>query len=315
MKISVVIPTFNRADTLLQTLGALADQSFPRDAYEVVVVDDGSSDQTGPSVARLQEHFPVPLHYLYQPNRKQGAARNLGALSSRGARFVFLGDDIVPAQDFLLEHEHAHENHAWDPGIAVIGYTTWPPLLRRTRFLDYIGEQGWQFGFSLIEDPSDVPFNFLYTSNLSLSRELFHKAGGFDEGFQQYGWEDVELSLRLKALGMTLIYAPRARAYHYHSISMQDFEERQRQVGRSAWKLYERHPEMASFLSIDRIPRYRRRDHLRMRLLSWACRLTEKASWPDLSHYYPDLMSYYYLQGLIEARPGNANPGSRSPRP
>ncbi|MEJ2081259.1 MAG: hypothetical protein P8Y94_03585 [Acidobacteriota bacterium] len=86
-------------------------------------------------------------------------------------------------------------------------------------------------------------------------------------------------------------------------------------MGRSAWKLYERHPEMASFLSIDRIPRYRRRDHLRMRLLSWACRLTEKASWPDLSHYYPDLMSYYYLQGLIEARPGNANPGSRSPRP
>lgn len=305
MRISVVIPTFNRVDTLLRTLEALGNQSFAPDDYEVLVVDDGSSDGTGSSVARVQERFPVPLHYLYQPNRKQGAARNLGVRSSSGARIVFLGDDIVPTRDFLLEHERAHERCDGDPRVAVIGYTTWPPSFRRTRFLNYIGEQGWQFGFSLIDDPADVPFNFLYTSNLSLSQSFFFQAGGFDEGFQEYGWEDIELSLRLKAIGMKLVYAPDARAYHFHPVSMQDFAERQRQVGRSAWKLYERHPEMASFLSIDRIPQYRRRDRLRMRLLSWICRLTEKADWPDLSGHYPDLMTYYYLQGLIEAQPGS----------
>ncbi len=312
MRISVVIPTFNRSATLVRTLSGLANQSLNHDAYEVLVVDDGSTDQTARSVAGLQERFPVPLHYLYQPNRKQGAARNLGARSAAGMRLVFLGDDIVPTRDFLLEHERAHGQGSADPNRAVIGYTTWPPSFRRTRFLDYIGEQGWQFGFSLIEDPSDVPFNFLYTSNLSLSREFFFEAGGFDEGFRQYGWEDIELSLRLKKLGMRLVYAREAKAYHFHPVSMSDFAERQRQVGRSAWKLYERHPEMASFLSIDHIPDYTRRHHFRMRLLAWACRLTENLAWPNLSRYYPDLVTYYYIQGLIEARPEQVNSRDQS---
>ena len=55
----------------------------------------------------------------------------------------------------------------------MIGYTTWPEEWKKTRFLEFIGEQGWQFGFSLIEDFENVPFNFFYTSNLSMPRKLF----------------------------------------------------------------------------------------------------------------------------------------------
>ncbi|MFZ0427631.1 MAG: glycosyltransferase [Acidobacteriota bacterium] len=315
MLTSVIIPTFNRCSTLLETLGALANQSYPKDSYEVLVVDDGSSDRTAPAVARLQPDYPVPLHYLFQPNRKQGAARNLGARTAAGPRILFLGDDIVPGRDLLIEHERAHGRFSDDERVAVIGYTTWPASFRRTRFLEYIGEQGWQFGFSLIKHPDDVPFNFLYTSNLSLSREFFFEAGGFDEGFREYGWEDIELSLRLKERGMRLVYANGAVAYHHHPISLGEFSERQRQVGRSAWKLYERHPDMASFLSIDRIPSYGRVDHIRMRILGLFCRLTEKLDPIDLSRYYPDLMSYYYLQGLIEARPGGEGPETGKGRP
>ena len=315
MKISVVIPTFNRRVALARTLEALRDQTIPPEAFEVLVVDDGSTDATAREVTEHQNRFPAPLHYLYQPNRKQGAARNLGVHSARGERIVFLGDDISPGRDFLSEHLSAFERWSFDPHVAVIGYTTWPPSLPKTRFLQYIGEQGWQFGFSLIEEPDDVPFNFLYTSNLSLSREFFLDAGGFDEGFQEYGWEDIELSLRLKKHGMRLVYVPEARAHHFHPVSIQDFSERQKQVGRSAWKLYARHPEMARFLSIDRIPSYRRLDHLRMRALTWLCRLTETRERPDLSRYYPDLMSYYYLLGLIEARPEGFIPpqGTQAP--
>jgi glycosyltransferase involved in cell wall biosynthesis len=308
---SVLIPTYNRAETLAKTLRALADQHNFAPEFEVLVIDDGSTDQTAEQVRRLQQQYPVPLHYFYQHNQKQGRARNFGARNASGRMLLFLGDDTVPRKDFLAAHHRTHEQQgSYSSGtsrMAVIGYTTWPDNYRRTRFLEYIGEQGWQFGFSLIKNENDVPFNFFYTSNLSLAREFFLKAGGFDESFHEYGWEDIELSLRLKNLGMRLVYCPEALTHHYHPISLTSFIQRQHKVGYSAWDFFRKHPEMAEFLSIDRMPRYRLTDHVRMRVLTWLCRFFEKGDWPDLSGYYPDLMSYYYMQGLIAGEDSERN--------
>lgn len=298
---SVVIPTFNRIAELTRTLNALARQDLAPEEFEVIIVDDGSTDQTASTVRRLQSDYPTKLHYYYQPNRKQGAARNLGAHSAEGEFLIFLGDDITPATDFLTRHSQARHQFSADTDV-IIGYTTWPEGFKVTRFLEYIGEQGWQFGFSLIQDPADVPFNFFYTSNISISRRFFFDSGGFDEGFREYGWEDIELSLRMKALGMRLRFWPEARAFHYHPTRLNDFIKRQHQVGVSAWKFYLKHPQLANFLGTKQIPDYRITDHLKMFLLTQACRLTEGYIWPDLSRFYPDLMSYYYIQGLIEGR-------------
>jgi GT2 family glycosyltransferase len=282
---------------------ALGSQSEGAGEYEILVIDDGSTDNTADQVRLLQEKFPVALHYFYQPNRKQGTARNLGAQNAIGRFLVFLGDDTIPGKGFLEEHRKTHEARQLfqrsDSTIVVIGYTTWPEDFSRTRFLNYIGEKGWQFGFSLIEDHEDVPFNYFYTSNLSISREFFLRAGGFDESFHEYGWEDIELSLRLKRLGMRIVFNPKAVTHHHHPISLSSFIERQRKVGYSAWDFYKRHPEMGEFLSIDQIPNYRVRDHLRLRSVTWLCRIFEKREWPDLSSYYPDILSYYYMLGMI----------------
>ncbi len=166
------------------------------DSYEVVVVNDGSSDETAEVIEEMRADYPVRLRNLYQPNQKQGAARNLGSRNANGTYLVFLGDDTVPAADLLAQHRVGRTTS--DPRQVVIGYTTWAPNYERTRFMEYIGEQGWQFGFSLIKDPEDVPFNFFYTSNLSICRRFFWEVGGFDETFTEYGWENIELSLRLK---------------------------------------------------------------------------------------------------------------------
>ena len=303
MDFSVLIPTFNRASILKRTLQALASQCPGAGSFEVLVVDDGSTDRTPEEVRLLQENYPVPLHYFFQPNRKQGAARNLGARNAQGRFLVFLGDDTVPVKGFLKEHRKAHEAQRSFgeelSKIVVIGYTTWPRDFSRTRFLEYIGEKGWQFGFSLIEDHEDVPFNFFYTSNLSLSRSFFLQAEGFDEDFHEYGWEDIELSVRLKSLGMRIVYNDAAAAHHHHFMTLWSFLQRQRKVGYSAWDFYKRHPEMGTFLSVDRIPRYRLRDHLKMRFLARLCRIFERTDWPDLSGYYPDILSYYYMLGMI----------------
>ncbi|HSR68943.1 MAG TPA: glycosyltransferase [Acidobacteriota bacterium] len=304
--ISVVIPTYNRARMLEKTLRALASQKSPHEralsfSYEVIVVDDGSRDQTGSLCRRLAEDFPVPLRYFRQSNQKQGAARNRGAGRAEGRWLLFLGDDTVPRGDFLYHHRRAH-NRRGDAGrLAVIGYTPWAEDYPVTRFMHYIGEYGWQFGFSIIEDPEDVPFNFFYTSNVSLPRRFFIESGGFDEDFQEYGWEDIELSWRLKQQGMRLVYQPRAVARHHHPTSLESFLRRQRKVGYSAWTFHLKHPEMEEFLNTRRLPRFSLGRRLKMALLKRLCLWTEKRRWPDLSRYYPDLLSYHYNLGLLEA--------------
>jgi glycosyltransferase involved in cell wall biosynthesis len=316
---SVVIPTYNRSQILVKTLQALADQRTLESgellSYEVIVVDDGSTDDTEDRVRDLQGRILTgkgqpsagsrQLRYFRQSNRKQGAARNLGAKHARGEFLVFLGDDTTPAPDFLSRHASGRRTRAeWIPDsrLVLIGRTRWADHLPTTRFMDYIGEQGWQFGFALITDPENVPFNFFYTSNLSISRRFFLESGGFDEDFREYGWEDIELSLRLRAQGMRLVYQPTALTWHDHPTSLRSFIGRQRKVGYSAWKFYGKHPEMAEFLSVLKVRSYPLSKKVRMSLLTVLCSLSETRNWPDLSRYYPDLMSYYYNLGILEAR-------------
>lgn len=305
MEFSVVIPTFNRAAILERTLLALERQRFEPesregDGFEVIVVDDGSTDDTGRRVRTLQSSCRMNLRYFHQENQLQGAARNLGSRHAAGDYLVFLGDDTAPDDGFLEAHRQAHRREPEE--VAVIGYTPWAADPPPTRFMQYVGEHGWQFGFALIQDARDVPFNFLYTANLSLPRRRFLACGGFDEGFKEYGWEDVELGWRLKQQGLRLVYQPCAVARHHHPTSIASFIRRQRKVGYSAWTLYRKHPDLAGFLGLDRLPRHGPLDRLKMTLLTWACRLTEHSRRFDLSRYYPDLMTYHYCRGALEGR-------------
>ena len=312
MQFSVIIPTYNRLHILKKTLKALRHQTLgqlARDAdspqdflYEVIVVDDGSSDGTLDEVQKIKEEYPVPLLCIHQKNRKQGSARNLGSDHARGTYLVFLGDDTVPSPSFLEEHRKVRSQASTEDHVVVIGYTPWPEEYHRTRFMEYVAEEGWQFGFSLIENPNNVPFNFFYTSNLSISSSFFKNSGGFDEDFSEYGWEDIELGLRLQHMGMRLVYHPEAIAHHHHRTTVRSFVGRQRNVGFSAWKFYVKHPDMTDFLNISSLPRYRIWDRIRMEILTWICSLTEKNHRLDFSSLYPDIMAYHYNQGLLRGQ-------------
>ena len=297
-KYLVIIPTYNEIENIEKMLRKVMSLSKP---FDVLVVDDGSSDNTREMVRALQEQRPGNrLHYYFQPNRKQGAARNLGVHGASGDLIVFLGDDVVPTPDLLSAHLEAHNPLKREK--VVVGYTRWPPDFRVTRFMDYIGEEGWQFGYRLIKNPENLPFNFFYTSNLSLQRDFFLEAGGFDEGFREYGWEDIELSLRLKKMGMRLHFAPEAVGYHYHHMSIRDFVRRQHKVGYSAWHFFRLHPETADFLSLtDPLKPAGLMTKIKMGILRSLCQLTESWKSFNFSRYYPDLMSYYYLEGARQA--------------
>jgi glycosyltransferase involved in cell wall biosynthesis len=249
LEYSIVIPTHNRVEVLPEVVAALATQ---RDAppFEVIVVDDGSTDATAVWLGAARgEGAWAGFTALRQANRGPAAARNRGVRAARGRRVAFLGDDTIPAPDWLAWHARAAREREPSDRLAVIGYTGWHRRLPPNPFLDYINEQGAQFGFALIADRENVPFNFFYTSNLSLARDRLLEEP-FDEGFPHAAWEDIEASYRLFRRSLRLVYEPRAVVAHDHPTDLRRFGERQSKAGYSAVVFYRRHPELGGFLGI-----------------------------------------------------------------
>jgi GT2 family glycosyltransferase len=248
LPVSVVIPTFRRLATLPGVLEALARQTLSAERFEVVVVDDGSADGTADFLSGFRP--PYRFRSLSQGNTGPAGARNRGVEAARGDLVVFLGDDTVPEESFLAEHERAHGSRS-GRRISVLGYTTWPADRRVTPFLDQINEYGLQFGYSLIEDRENVPFNFFYTSNISLPRATLLEVGLFDTTFPHAAWEDIELAYRLSRDGYTIVYAPSAVARHHHDITLASFRRRQRRAGEAAAIFFRKHPELGGFLGVE----------------------------------------------------------------
>ena len=247
--VSVVIPTYNRIKTLLQTLRALENQSLPSEKFEVIVVDDGSTDSTEAEVKSFMGRTSMAIGYFKQANKKQGAARNLGIQHSQMPLLVFIGDDTIPSLHFLEEHLAYHSRKNRFGNVVVIGYTQWPEDIRVTPFMRFIGEYGYQFGYSLIEGEGPLPFNFFYTSNISVLKTFLDELECiFEEDFTTYGWEDIELGYRLERLGMELYYNRNAVTYHYHPVGISSFCLRQHNVGRASRIFLEKHPELGWFL-------------------------------------------------------------------
>jgi glycosyltransferase involved in cell wall biosynthesis len=246
---SVVIPTHNRLDILPEVLAAL-DRQEEAPEFEVIVVDDGSTDGTAEALGRWErEERTRPSRVLRQANQGPARARNAGVAVARGERVAFLGDDTVPTPGWLAGHERARQERPPGEELAVLGYTRWHPRTGSSPFLDYINEYGLQFGYSIIPDRNQVPFNFFYTSNLSLSRALL-LAEPFDTGFPYPAWEDIEASYRLFRRGLRLVYEPDAVALHHHPTSFRRFFSRQEKAGYSAVVFFDRHPELGPFLGL-----------------------------------------------------------------
>lgn len=290
---SVIIPTHNRIEVLPEVLGGLGRQEGAP-SFEVVVVDDGSSDDTPRWLAAQRP--PFPLRVLERPPRGPAAARNTGVAAAEGRWVAFLGDDTVPGPGWLRAHREAHRERGERGEQAILGYTRWHPRLRLSPFLRYINEHGLQFGYALIRDRERVPFNFFYTSNLSLPRELL-RAEPFDEGFPYPAWEDIETSYRLERRGMRLSYEPAAVVDHDHPTDLERFCARQERAGYSAVVFYRRHPELGAFLGLGPegpppLPpagRQRRREALVRALQNFPLRF------PRL---WEEVLRYHYIRGL-----------------
>ncbi len=234
MKVSIVIPTHNQKEILAKTLDYLILQDYPKDQYEIVIVDDGSTDGTQEMV-KSKMGSGASLRYLYQKQCGPHFARNLGIEKAWGEIIIFVDSDIFTPQNFITEHVKFHQKFS---DVVVSGPTV------RTDNLDNVFDdrdrrkvKKWLFDFS---GPSFI------TSNLSVKRKFLILAGGFDEEFTGFGWHDWELGLRLKKLGLKAKRNINAIVYHYKKkISLSDLPslcEKKREQGRNAVLYYKKHP-------------------------------------------------------------------------
>lgn len=245
MKLSVVMPTYNRSALLARALrGLLLEQTAPASDYEVVVVDDGSTDVTAQVVAQVGAP-EERLRYFRQENRGPAAARNLGVREAGGDIILFAGDDCLPDERLIEEHLRAHV----DRDVGVVGHVAWHPELELTPLMMFL-DQGAQFGFHYIRDPENAGPWVFYTANCSVRRHWIEQVGGFDEQFRYAAYEDIELAYRMHQRGLRIIYHKPALTYHHHAPTLEGHMRRQRLCGRAAVLFWRKHPELKEELGI-----------------------------------------------------------------
>jgi GT2 family glycosyltransferase len=296
MRASVVIPTYNRLRELRRVLDGVATQARDQDIeLEVVVVDDGSDDGTG---AWLQEAGTERgWIVLNQSNAGPATARNRGVRQASGELVLFLGDDTIPQPGWLLAHLEEHRLFGGKGPLAVLGHTSFPAD-SESPFMRFINEYGSQFGYSIIEDPRSVPFNFFYTSNVSLPRDELIRHGGFREDFPAAAWEDIEFSYRAQQEGLSLCYQPRARTIHEHCVRPRTFCRRQRTSGLSAAIFQSIHPELASLLGVARARQSVRFEGLKRFCLLCLVEVGEKIEGLVPAAAYQRYLDLCYRKGL-----------------
>ncbi len=239
MFFSVVIPTYNRQPILAKCLLALEAQVITNSqiqGYEVIVVDDGSTDNTLAWLSHAKAQLPH-VKVVTQNHLGPAAARNLGVTKATGEIIIFIDSDLVVTPNFIEAHAHSLISHSQKLG--------------NDRLFTY----GRVVNTANFDDPTSEPYKltdfsaaYFATGNVAIARKWLEKAGLFDTRFQLYGWEDLELGVRLKKLGLKLIKCPLAVGYHWHPpFSLEQIPsliEKEKQRGRMGILFYEKHPSL-----------------------------------------------------------------------
>jgi len=252
LRVSVVIPTHNRKSALLRCLDALARQSVLPQEFEVLVVDDGSTDGTREAVEHRRD--PFRLRYFRQEPSGPGAARNLGIEQAAGELVLMIGDDIYGDERLIEEHLLAHATRP-EPGTAILGHIDWPAWMTPNPVMEYVcGDGMLQFAYPLISRLPALDHRFFYTSNISLKRAFLQDAAAagvrFDPSFRHAAFEDSEFAMRLTPRGLRIHYAASARAVHDHWMDLDSFAAREGRAGEMAVVFYRLHPGHEEHLQV-----------------------------------------------------------------
>jgi glycosyltransferase involved in cell wall biosynthesis len=236
IRATVQLCTYNRAPLLARVLEACFDQTIDADAYEIVLVDDGSTDGTRSAVEEARARASCSFTVVAQPNAGLARARNAGLARASGERIIFIDDDVIPLPNFVEEHLRAAARHRAEivrgGAIEVENLDDLPPPIWSIK--NYSG-------------------NYFWTTNVSVPLRTIRAIGGFDESFAEYGWEDIDVGLRLRAAGVHAVFHPKALVYHFkprpRAASIDKMIAQAQAQARTAAALVRRHPNWRAYLA------------------------------------------------------------------
>ena len=225
--VSVIIPVYNQVESLRIALKHFGYQSYPATDYEIIVVDDGSTDGLPERIYDQNwPTLPCRTNYLRQENGGRAVARNTGVAAAQGQWLIFCDADRVPHYNFITLHAEwvtSHQRAAvigcpWDyfgklDLINAIPDTPWESIQKYARRPLYYSKMLKLYAPDGATDSWIAWASFL-VGNSSVKKEDLEKAGGFDPDFKAWGFEHFELALRLKDSGISFYSLPQAANYH-----------------------------------------------------------------------------------------------------
>ena len=209
MKLSIVIPTYNRLGQLKRVLEGLENQTCPGKEFEVLVVSDGSRDGTEAYLRSAKTDFH--LRAFFQPNQGAAAARNFGVAQAVGEIVLFIDDDVFPLPQLAAEHLRFHA--AYGDSAVVIGPMLAPPDFEMSPWVRWEADRLAEQYQDMLNGKWAPTARQFYTGNSSIARHHLIESGGFDPSFRRA--EDVELAYRLAGRGLKFFFNPRAAGHHY----------------------------------------------------------------------------------------------------
>ena len=237
MNVSIVIPTYNRKPILLKCLDSLENQKLNKNVgnYEIIVVDDGSTDGTTSWIKNNREKIPHVVLYE-QEHGGPALGRNLGVIKSKYEIIIFIDSDLIVLEDFIISHVDK-----------LISF--WNKVNKKCfTYGSVINTSNFQNPQSEKYKILDASFAYFATGNVAIAKDLLLEVGLFDTSFSLYGWEDLELGERLKKVGTKLIKCPKAVGFHWHppfdceQIDSLIAQEKER--AKMAFLFFKKHPNL-----------------------------------------------------------------------
>ena len=247
IQISVVVPTYNRAHDIERNIPLLCSQSLDPNKYEVIISDNNSTDSTKEVVTKLSATYKN-LHYVHAKKKGAAVARNKGAEIARGPIILFLDDDMIPNKDLLEQHLKQYEDTTVD---GVLGYFDIELAKGDNKiFTQFLAKSEVQNEFPF-KDKSVIDFRYFYTGNVSVKKSHFDHVGGFDEGYAQYGVEDIDLGYRLYLEEAKIVFCKKAYSIHNYSPALGTYVRKRYEAGQSLGYFLHKFPQIQHYFRFE----------------------------------------------------------------